>query len=156
MHVFCGSIRFSPSAVSQKLVRLIEINADKLSSAYTCEVKTTLEMPTYRIFDEKEVYIRVHRVFSQFGRWISAEITESEMEDYWTSLGRHRREEGFAMSEIMVSLCLIRRHIWTKIRDEGLLDTAADLYEAMELYGRIMNFFDRAVYYAVRGYEGKK
>jgi len=156
MHLFCGSNRFFPSAVSQKLVHLIETHAEELSRAYLRDVKTTLEMPTYRVFDETEVYVRAHRVFSQFGRWISAEISESEMESYWTALGRERREEGFALSEIMVSLCMIRRHVWTKIRDDGFLDTASDLYEAMDLYGRIVNFFDRALFYAVRGFEEKK
>ena len=37
---------------------------------------------------------------------------------------------------------------------KAFLDTAGDLYEAMELYSRIMNFFERAQYYTVRGYEG--
>jgi hypothetical protein len=155
MHFFCGTSRFIPTAVSQKLVRLIETNAEELSQSYTKEIRTMIEAPSYRTFDEREVHDRGHRVFSQFGRWISNEMTEKDMENYWTALGKQRRVEGFSMSEIMIAICLIRRDVWQKIRNEGLLDTAEDLYEAMELYGRIVNFFERAQYYTVRGYEGK-
>ncbi len=155
MNLFCGTSRYVPTAVSQKLVRLIESSAEEMSCSYTREIRSIIEAPSYRTFDEREVHDRGHRVFSQFGRWISNDITEKDMEHYWTALGKQRRLEGFAMSEIMIAICLIRREVWLKIRNEGLLDTAADLYEAMELYGRIVNFFERAHYYTVRGYEGK-
>lgn len=155
MNLFCGTSRYVPTAVSQKLVRLIESSAEEMSCSYTREIRSIIEAPSYRTFDEREVHDRGHRVFSQFGRWISNDITEKDMEHYWTALGKQRRLEGFAMSEIMIAICLIRREVCLKIRNEGLLDTAADLYEAMELYGRIVNFFERAHYYTVRGYEGK-
>lgn len=155
MQFFCGTNRFLPSAVSHKLVRLIESSAEDMARSYTREIRMTVEAPGFRTFDEREVHDRGFRVFSQFGRWISNEISEKEMEDYWTALGRQRRLEGFLMSEIIIAICLIRRDICHKIRDEGLLDTAGDLFEALELYGRIVNFFERAQYYAVRGYENK-
>ncbi len=155
MQFFCGTSRFNPSAVSRKLVRLIETSAEDLSRSYAKEIRSTIEAPGYRTFDEREVHDRGFRVFSQFGRWISNEISEKDMEIYWTELGRQRRREGFTMSEIMIAICLIRRDIWQKIRNEGLLDTAADFYEAMELQGRIVNFFERAQYYTVRGFEEK-
>lgn len=155
MNFFFGTSRYIPSAVSQKLVRLIETSAEEMSRSYTREIQAMIEAPSYRTFDEREVHDRGHRVFSQFGRWISNEITEKDMENYWTDLGRQRRAEDFSMSEIMIAICLIRRDVWQKIRNEGLLDTAEDLYEAMELYGRIVNFFERAQYYTVRGFEGK-
>jgi hypothetical protein len=155
MNFFFGPARFVPTAVARKLVNLIETNAEEMSRSYTKEIRTLIEAPGYQTFDEREVHDRGHLVFSQFGRWISSDISEKDMESYWTALGKERREEGFTMSEIMIAICLIRRDIWQKIRNEGLLDTAEDLYEAMELYGRIVNFFERAQFYTVRGYEGK-
>ncbi|MGZ5425175.1 MAG: hypothetical protein ACXWH4_11510, partial [Candidatus Aminicenantales bacterium] len=72
---------------------------------------------------------------------------------YWTALGRQRRREGFPFSEIVLSLCHIRRLLWAKIQAAGLLDTALDLYQAMDLQRRVLVFFDRAIYYAAVGYE---
>jgi len=155
MQFFCGSSRFRPSAVSHKLVHLIEASAEEMAKAYTRDIRSTIEAPAYRTFNEREVHDRGFRVFSQIGRWISNEISEKDMEAYWTSLGKQRQKEGFSMSEIMIAICLIRRGIWQKMQAEALLEQAGDLYEAMELCGRITHFFERAEYYAVRGFEGK-
>ncbi|MDI6850101.1 MAG: hypothetical protein QME69_09960 [Candidatus Saccharicenans sp.] len=140
------------SPVSKKLIEIIEKNAAELTRAYLQDVKKHPSMPTYQSFPEKEVYDRAYLVFSQLGRWISFELESDEMKKYWVELGRIRRQEGFALPEIFLSLCLIRKELWIKIQAEGLLDNALDLYQALELYNRIVTFFDRALYYAIIGY----
>lgn len=35
----------------------------------------------------------------------------------------------------------------------GFLDTGSDMYQAMDLHNRVTLFFDRAIYYAVVGFE---
>jgi hypothetical protein len=80
-------------------------------------------------------------------------ITKEEMKSYWTSLGRQRRDEGFPLSEIVLSLCHIRRVLWEKVQSEGVLDTALDLYQAMDLHQRVILFFDRAMHNMALGYE---
>lgn len=146
------SVQHFLSPVSRKLVDLIEQNASELTRAYLREVKAHPNMPTYRSFPEQEVYDRAYLVFSQLGRWISFELESDEMKKYWLELGKKRRQEGFALPEIFLSLCLIRKELWNKIQAEGLLDNALDLYHALELYNRIVAFFDRALYYAILGY----
>jgi hypothetical protein len=49
----------------------------------------------------------------------------------------------------------IRRLLWAKVQAAGLLDTALDLYQAMDLQHRVLIFFDRAIYHAAVGYEEK-
>lgn len=144
---------FFPTPISQKLVNLIERHAEELTNNWLRDVKQQILLPTYRRLDEKELYNRAYRVYSQLGKWISMEATKEELKSYWQALGKERRQEGFALSEVIFSLCLIRRHLWQKIQAEGLLDTALDLYQALELYNRVVAFFDRALYYAARGFE---
>jgi hypothetical protein len=48
---------------------------------------------------------------------------------------------------------MIRRAPWRKIMEEGFLDTAFDLYQAIELNHGVTLFFDRAIYSTVCGYE---
>jgi hypothetical protein len=138
---------------SRKLVDLIEHNARELTTHYVASVNRDPRMPTYRGFDQGEIHARAYRVYSQLGRWISRETSKEEMTAYWTALGRQRRREGFPFSEIVLSLCHIRRHLWEKVQFEGVLDTALDLYQAMDLHNRVVLFFDRAIYYAAVGYE---
>lgn len=141
--------------VSKNLVELIERSADELTNQYLEDVKQHSHLPTYRAFDEKELYKRAYRVYSQLGKWISQETTKEEIKSYWRDLGKQRREEGFPLPEIILSLSMLRRHLWIKVQAEGLLDTALDLYQAMELHNRVITFFDRAIYYAACGYEDK-
>jgi len=147
---------FYQATVSQKLVRLIEHNADELTKNWLRDIKQQTNLPTYRAFDEKELYHRAFRVYSQLGKWISQETTKEEIRDYWTALGKQRRIEGFALSEIIQSLFFIRLHLWNKVQAEGLIDNVLDLYSAMELHNKVIIFFDRAVYYAALGYEKKE
>ena len=145
---------FFPSNVAQKLVALIESNADELTKNWLEDVKKHSGAPTYvKYEDEKELYQRVFRVFSQLGKWISRDASKEDIRVYWTGLGKQRRQEGFALSEIIIALALVRQRLWKKVQSEGLLDTAYDLYQAMELYNRVTLFFDSAVFYTAVGYE---
>lgn len=141
--------------VSAKLVDLIESHADELAWNWLQDVRNREDMPTYRSYDEKELYERAFRVYSQLGKWISRETTKEEIASQYMALGAQRRKEGFALSEVIQALIIIRRQIWLKIQAEGFLDTALDLNRAMELYNHVLRFFDRATFYAALGYEKK-
>jgi len=139
--------------VSQKLVELIENSADELTMNWLSDVKKSAKTPTYGNFNEKELFQRAFRVYSQLGKWLSRDTSKEEVKSYWTSLGRQRRQEDFALSEVIQAIALLRRHLWNKVQSEGLLDSAYDLFQAMELYNQVTLFFDRAVYYTALGYE---
>jgi hypothetical protein len=151
-----GEDVFFQTAASRKLVDLIERSADELTTSYIDDLRRDPRMPSYQEFDQKEIYKRAFRVYSQLGKWISQETTKEEVRSYWTALGRQRRREGFPFPEIVLSLCHIRRLLWAKIQASGLLDTALDLYQAMDLQHRVLVFFDRAIYYAAVGYEEER
>ncbi len=142
-----------PTPASRKLVDLIERSADELATSYVQSLHRDPRMPKYQAFDQREIFKRAYRVYSQLGKWISRETTTEDMKEYWTALGRQRRIEGFPFSEIVLSLCHIRRQLWDKVQAEGLLDTALDLHQAMDLHHRAVLFFDRAIYFAAVGYE---
>jgi len=142
--------------VSENLVSLIESAADELTRRYLEDVKKNANLPTYRNFDPDELYRRAHRVYSQLGNWLSQETSKDEIKSYWTALGNRRREEGIPLPEIILTLSLLRRHLWLKVQSDGLLDSALDLYQALELNNRVVSFFDKAMYFAACGYEGKE
>lgn len=146
---------FYATPVSRKLVELIERGAEDLTRRWMRDVRAQDAMPHYKIHDEGQVFERGFRVYSQLGRWLSQDMTKTEIRDHWMALGRERRREGYALSEIVQALCLIRRHLWIKVDSEGLLDTALDLRHAIELFTRVLIFFDRAIYFAVIGYESE-
>ena len=145
---------FFPSDVAHKLVEMIEKNADELTKNWLHNVKKHSSTPTYaRYGDETELYKRAFRVFSQLSKWISRDTSPEDVKSYWTGLGRQRRREGFLLSEVVLAIALVRQELWRKVQTEGLLDTAYDLYQAMELSNRVALFFDKAVFFTAVGFE---
>ena len=139
--------------VSRKLIDLIEKNAAELTENWLSDVRKESGLTTYHRFDNAMLYDRAYRVYSQLEKWVSYESTKEQIAADYKALGAERRKEGFALSEVVRAIVLIRRTLWRKIMDEGFLDTAFDLYQAFELNHRVTLFFDRAIYYTVCGYE---
>jgi uncharacterized protein (UPF0335 family) len=144
---------FRLTSVSRKLIDLIEKNADELTGNWLSEIRKDSSLTTYHRFDNAMLYDRAYRVYSQLEKWVSYESTKEQIAADYTALGAERRKEGFALSEVIRAIILIRRTLWRKIMEEGFLDTAFDLYQAFELNHRVTLFFDRAIYYTVCGYE---
>lgn len=141
--------------MSDQLVQLIEKNADALTKSWLRDVQKHAATPTYHAFDKDKLYQRAFRVYSQLGKWLSRETTKDDIETYYTALGRTRRKEGFALSEVIQALVITRRHVWLKIEEEGLLETHLDLAKGLELTNRVIVFFDRAILYTAIGYESR-
>ena len=139
--------------MSDKLVELIERNAKQLSTNWLRDVRKHPNTPTYHEYNEEELYKRVFDVYSRLSKWISRDTSKEDIYKHYFALGLQRRKEGFALSEVIQALIITRRHIWIKVMAEGFLDTALDMYKALELNNRVILFFDRAIHYTALGYE---
>jgi hypothetical protein len=139
--------------MSDKLVKLIEKNAKQLSINWLSDVRRHPDTPTYHKFNEEELYNRAFDVYSRLSKWISKETSKEEIHKHYFALGIQRRKEGFALSEVIQAMIITRRHIWLKVMSEGFLDTALDMYKALELNNRVILFFDRAIHFTALGYE---
>jgi hypothetical protein len=139
--------------ISERLVKLIEDNADILTKNWLQDVRQNPTTPTYQKFPEEKLYQRAHFVYSQLGHWISRETSKGEVHSYYEKLGEERFNEGFALYEVVSAIILLKRHLWLHILSDGQLSTAFELYQSLELNNRVVLFFDRAVYYAIIGYE---
>jgi hypothetical protein len=139
-----------------RLIHLIENSADELTNKWLSDVQRSAKTATYHKLNETDLYARGFRVLSDLGKWITEEIDREENRKFWIQLGRERQKEGFALSEIIQAIALLRRSLWKKVESEGLMDTAYDFFEALQLHNRVTYFFDRAVYYTACGYESPK
>jgi hypothetical protein len=139
--------------ISEKLVNLIENNADVLTRHWLEDVRENPSTPTYHTFSEEKLYKRAHLVYSQLSHWISRETSKDEIRNYYMKLGEERFSEGFALHEVISALVLLKRHLWLHILSDGQLSTAFELYQSLELNNRVVLFFDRAIYYTSIGFE---
>jgi hypothetical protein len=139
--------------ISKTLVELIERNADSLTREWLADVQKHPDTPTYHNFAPDELYKRCFKVYSQLETWLSSETSKEDIAANYTELGKTRQSEGFALSEVIQALILIRRRLWLKILSEGFLDSAMEYRRALELNNRVILFFDRAIFYTALGYE---
>jgi len=75
------------------------------------------------------------------------------MKKYYRNLGAMRKKEGYALSELISALSLIRKYIWEFALAQGMWNKTIDIYRTLELERRMMLFFDKASYNVCKGYE---
>jgi len=141
--------------LSDRLVRVIEVNAELISRLWIEEVTTSRSTPGYHHFDRQRLFRRVHTILSQFGKWLGGGYDDRDIQAYYTDMGRERRREGFRLGEILSALSLIKKHLWEFALSRGMWQKTIDIYMALELDRRIVIFFDKASFYTARGYEDK-
>ena len=138
--------------ISQRLVEMIETHAEELTKRWLKEVRQSEATAGYHSLPEDTLCKRAFDVYAHLGRWVG-EGRPEEVERTFTALGRERFHEGLRLSEVIEALAMTKYQLWAYIRDNGLFNSALELYQALELYNRVALFFDRAAYYAIVGYE---
>lgn len=138
--------------LSGRLVKIIEDHAEQLTRDLIDDLLTNRRTPHYHHLTREELHHRIYDVYHNFGRWLSDE-TESAIEASYTQLGKKRLAEGIPLNEIVYSLGLIKHHLLEYIQFSGMVDTAIDLHGDRELQRFAGRFFDKAVYYTVKGFE---
>jgi hypothetical protein len=142
--------------VAQRLVELIENDAEELATNWYNDVCINVKLPSYHQFDKEELYNRAFAVYSQLGQWIAWETTKEDVAKQYLAHGAQRKQQKFELAEVVQALIRMRVHLFRKVLSEGLLDTAYELNQAIELYIQVVRYFDRAVYFTIVGYMKKE
>ena len=78
---------------------------------------------------------------------------KGEIKQHYTDLGKQRFHEDIPLSDLVMTLLLIKRHLWIFVMENQFYDSSFELSRALELNNKVVLFFDRAIYFAVMGYE---
>jgi hypothetical protein len=140
-------------AVPKELVRLVDKSVDPLSKRWVEVVRTHEGTPTFHGYNEDALYDVALEIYRHLGKWLNEEMRKEEIKQYYMKFGDQKRQEGFALCELIQAFIINRRVLWFKIESEGLLDTASNLRQALDLSNYIIVFFDRAMFYTSQGYE---
>ena len=138
--------------LSDRLVRMIEHHADELTRALVEDLQSNPRTVSYHQFSRSAIQLRTYHVYKDLGLWLNSK-SEEDIEARYTELGKHRQTEGVPLSEVVYALILTKYHLRDYIRVAGLVDSAVDLYQALDFQRLLGQFFDKAVYYTVRAYE---
>jgi hypothetical protein len=79
--------------------------------------------------------------------------TESDVERHFSDVGAKRAKEGVPSSQVAWALMMSKGLLWEFIYRESGAENAPELYGELDFLETLDRFFDRAVYYALVGYE---
>ena len=134
------------------LMRLIETHAEELTEKVIKALRTNPRTAFLHEVSEAELKRRGFDLYHNLGRWLG-EKSEAEIESTYREIGRRRFREGVPLSELVYALVLMKQHLWDFIRKNDLPETVTNLYGEEQLEMMVGQFFDKALYHAVRGYE---
>jgi hypothetical protein len=138
--------------LSARLIQMIQDHAEDLTRELLQDLASNPRTPAYHKLAQDELHQRVYDVYHNLGRWLGDKSDES-VEARYSGVGRTRAAEGVPLSEVVYALILIKEHLRGYIRRAGLVDSAVQLYTEEELQLMIGHFFDKALYYTVKGFE---
>lgn len=139
--------------LSDRMVDLVEKNAEHIAHAWLTDVTTNRSTPSYHTFDRQKLYDRVLDVTANFSNWLSGSYENRDIRSCYMQLGKERKAEGFSLSEVVSALSLTKKHIWEFALSKGVWEKTIDIYMELELNRRVNLFFDKAVFNTTRGYE---
>jgi 8-oxo-dGTP diphosphatase len=139
--------------LSDKLVELIEKNADTIAGIWIDDAVTNPSTAGFRHFDHSRLFGDVCSILSHFGSWMGGITKDADIRNYYSALGRQSCRDRIPLSNVLSTLSLIKKHLWEFALSQGMWNRTIDIYMTLELNRRIVIFFDKAVFYTTQGYE---
>lgn len=135
-----------------KLVRLIEAHSEALSQGVVNVIRTSERTSDFRVIAREDLQRRVCEVYRNLGEWL-LQKTEGDISIRFKAIAARRVAEGIRLPQFVWALMLTRDHLLHFLRHEAFADNVVALYGELELHQLLDQFFDRAVYHAIVGYE---
>jgi hypothetical protein len=141
--------------LATQLIRLIERHADELVHAVIRDIRTNPRTVSLSRVSETELTGRLLDLYAHLGDWIG-EQSDERIELYYSDIGRRRYNAQVSLADAVYALIIIEQHLRRFVRDRGFTASAIELYSEEQLHQMVSAFFDRAVYFMVKGYEDER
>src|SRR5208283_4398575 len=138
--------------LSVRLMQMIEDHAEELTGELIKDLRSNPRTPHYHHLTFEELHYRTYSVYRNVGHWVSERNEESIAANY-ADLAIRRYAEGVPLEEVVFALILTKNHLYDYVQTSGLMDSAVELHQERELRRLVGNFFDKAIYFAVKAYE---
>jgi len=138
--------------ISQRLIRLVEQNADRLANDLIEQVRRDPRTAAYHALSDENLHERALDLLRNLGQWLGAR-TEFAVKNQYEAFGRRRFQEKIPLSQVLLALGTGKSQLLNFIRGAATAESAADLPLEYELCLSISLFFDKAIYHAAAGYE---
>jgi hypothetical protein len=141
--------------VGVRLVSLIEKHSEQLAAGLTEKLRQSERTSDLRKISPEELRRTTEEVYGNLGEWLLKK-TERDVGERFRALAARRAAEGVALHQFVWALIISRNYLWRFLREEAFADSILELYDELEMQQLLNQFFDRAVYYSVLGYDDRK
>jgi hypothetical protein len=138
--------------LSSKLVRLIEVHWDALSTRIVQEIRADVRLRSVGGLPESDLRERARDILQHLEHWLIAS-REHELERHFEGIGAERHAERIPLDEVVLAYLKIKSHAIEFVRSQGMGPSAVEIYAEQELEHTVGQFFDNAVYHLIRGYQ---
>ncbi len=138
--------------IAVRLVRLIEQHADELAAGLIERIRHSSRTVDYFKIPEEELRRAAGEIYRRLGDWLQNK-TETDIEYHYTQTGMRRAEQGVAISDFVWALVITKENLWRFLQSHAIVDRMFELYGELELIQMVDQFFDRALYYSILGYQ---
>jgi hypothetical protein len=138
--------------LAYRLVKLIETHSDGLARTLQQKIESTARCSAYQKLPAGELTKVVGEMYHGMGQWLLGK-SEEDIERRYTRIGQRRAEQGIPLSQVIWTIALVKENLWEYVKTNNL-GTPVELFGELEILQLLDQFFDRAMYYAVHGYEG--
>jgi len=145
--------KIAKNSLTRRLANFIVSNKNDIISQWLEDVTANPSTAEYHNYDLQTLQRIGDKILSQLTLWLGGLYDVSRIRNFYTKLGRERKNAGFKVSEALSALSLIRKHIWKLGLAHDALSRNLGLYMTFELQRRMTIFFDLATFYMTRGYE---
>jgi hypothetical protein len=151
--------------LSRQLIKLIETHAETLTHKVVEDLLTNEHTHSHTRIPKDELGTRIFALYRNLGNWIGDPKDDAIRAEY-EKWGKMRCQQGIPPSEIAFCLILTKKHLRQYIREHAAVVFSGDrlpsgemvpleLYSIQELNYLVGDFFDRALYYLLKGYESQ-
>lgn len=141
--------------VGPRLVRLIEKHSEELANGLTAKLRVSDRTSDFRKIPAEELQTTTSALYHNLGEWLLKK-TEKDIEAHFVSIARRRAADGIGLQQFVWALILSRNHLYRFLLGRAFADSIFELYSELELQQLLNQFFERAIYYSVAGFEETK
>ena len=140
--------------VTYRLVDLIEKHSEALAAKLLDNVQRSEFTRSFAAgsVPAEELGERVSEIYRHMGEWVLAR-TDAELERRYRTIGARRYHQGIPLPELVWAIILAKQTLWEFLSWESVPERPAEVIGELGLLQMMGSFFDRAIHYAVLGYD---
>lgn len=141
--------------LAYRLVRLIETHSEGLARELRKRIEQCDKCPDYRNVPPEDLEHVVYGIYRHLGEWLLGK-TEADIANRYTAIGAKRAAQKVPLSQVIWVIALVKDNLWEYLKQKSVMERPAEVFGELEMLQLLEQFFDRAQFYAAKGYEQAK